>query len=1693
MPFIYRDPGAPSEQEEKLKGKDLGISLDIGGKPQDMDLNPAEKMAKEFGGAVTEVVSRGAQFATKMPLVEPAFKMVADSPIGWAIGKGLDLLNVPSWAVQQAAARLRMLDQEGLSQDLRNMLASGKSADEVADYMVNSQRAFSDDAEANLAFQILLDPLNFTPLALGKISMLKPLTAGAGLLGGALVGGPVGGAVGALAAYKAGRAAVRGAEKAFETAGKLENLGPADQILLKLEKGVDKGTGQPGQGIGVNLTERLRVGSENEETIRKSRQEIDKLLADGANPASSEIVALTKTIEEAEKTNSIVGAINNGFGIGMYRGMVGISNNSKRGLKAVAGALLPGAANTIMRRLGGYRANEVMDLHASTVAPELRPLVHEFMGRGASNFPIIAIGRLIARPETAKAKAIADSTVNTYMTAIKELNLGQVADTDLDNIAGQMFEMARAEGGVVARLGVSDDVNGIAQLKSRLKIIANVNDRANLANTGRATDVSTQALTEMIEGDYVITALKRIAQTEGGVERKVHDLLLDLGPDEFQRQVIQEIDQQIYKLVPRIQDRQTLRAEYMSRTRSMSAAAGDTWTPVRQSAADDAFEKIFGKYFDEDGNIVPTGGVFGRGATDADTRRTIARDFLIIDMAGFESANKWASQINEAIAPITAKNIDPKVSEALTAKYGEDGFRQIRQAARDVGKIQVVRRKGMLFLTSARTMKSLYETMQGLEQKGVESFLPTFEARFVAGQPAVKAYTGTASDVAAVRAEINNVLIPNARRMNDTHSVSALEDMLENMKDAQTLKDVRTAWARTTLDMSEELGTTFSKVEDPERIYKFVVDSIDNGFAISPLTPDDMSKLARLVAAQGLDPSILEVMNDTRYTIAKVPKAGFSRVLKTIENPNIDGQTKSLIMHSHVMPFIDMTSPYLKDIQYSTRYNASKLQHVIGSVFSPIGNSAVTSNIKNRMASYLARGGITSAHVDRVMDEIIKEAIAQGVSARGIDSNKMKEIFERAFNLQEGFGGYDRFKEAWKASTSSGAGEFDAVNAIMYAFQGDARVAGYTQYFSGGVKRLIPFITSVTDRLYPQFRFKSNPLYWIQEFIESSTLNQARGADRAVLSAITNDGRVIRASSGEIRDLASVAPETKVLVDNVNFLTVFRERALQRALTGNWQVEESTSIIETIKGRVASVKSGARRIARRESSEFLAERKEMQKDALAMDIASKQFAQELQKNDPGLFNALVAHYGTSDSRTLFVRYVDYRRRLFNQDRVLSDIDAARPAGVGFNAIPDRNGEVYMDVKFSIFGGKSSKGEEIAPSLVRREFILNPKTAGDSLDIAYQRMSDAGYDMSMIDEEFSQLKAQLDLADDEIRRSGSVSNVGITKFNEAYNKLEQAMKKVQDIRNDADLRRLSAEVMLQDTTFAVAGEITYEGSRIAEALALGNGYGGDVAAVSSTLQRIVRDAKAAVANGTARDLTGEIRRLSRNAINNDLKLIEALESANYTLITKHGVEEEIFKAYRYVYEKALKQANKTTYFNPERSLFERSINHPFLGFYPYSYMFKKILPEMIEFLFKKPFGTFAPGAGYQSYIHVRDYVEHQIETDYTLRRNLENMDEVAFLLTQLFPGVPWDVTAVPPAYLRNVARSLSGADKDYGLYDLLGRDVLGSLARLGPLATGENVLGAADQIVTQISGGNNPEPIARRATGEIDFEKYGGNR
>ena len=330
-------------------------------------------------------------------------------------------------------------------------------------------------------------------------------------------------------------------------------------------------------------------------------------------------------------------------------------------------------------------------------------------------------------------------------------------------------------------------------------------------------------------------------------------------------------------------------------------------------------------------------------------------------------------------------------------------------------------------------------------------------------------------------------------------------------------------------------------------------------------------------------------------------------------------------------------------------------------------------------------------------------------------------------------------------------------------------------------------------------------------------------------------------------------------------------------------------------------------------------------------------------------------------------------------------------------------------------------------------------------------------------------------------------MAVARLSAARSKLKGGVDRLERYYDDAVMRRVAAETMMLDTALATGGELSYEAGLMAQSLALGHSYSSEIADVTASLQRIVEEAKVTLAsefgpsvrlttrNPKQRARLFEIVRERAMEASRSPESLSALTNASFELLTKHGAEERIYRAFEHVYELSLKEANKVTYFNPERTIFERTINHPFLGFYPYSYMFKKILPEMINFLFKKPFGYQAPGAGYQAYMHVRDYFEKQMETDYTFRKFMEDNDEVAFMITQLFPGVPWDISAMPPSYTRAVAMSLSGKDKDYRfLEDFLGRDIFGSVGKLGPLSSIPSSLGAGQQIVDQLSGNNQPK-------------------
>ena len=145
------------------------------------------------------------------------------------------------------------------------------------------------------------------------------------------------------------------------------------------------------------------------------------------------------------------------------------------------------------------------------------------------------------------------------------------------------------------------------------------------------------------------------------------------------------------------------------------------------------------------------------------------------------------------------------------------------------------------------------------------------------------------------------------------------------------------------------------------------------------------------------------------------------------------------------------------------------------------------------------------------------------------------------------------------------------------------------------------------------------------------------------------------------------------------------------------------------------------------------------------------------------------------------------------------------------------------------------------------------------------------------------------------------------------------------------------------------------------------------------------------------------------------------------------------------------------------------------------MFKKILPEMMAFMFKRPFGVTAPFAGYQAYSKIREYVEYELENDYELKKAIESKPETMFMLTSLFPGVPWDISVVPPSWLRAVSRRMSGqTDKDVDLFsNILQEDILDRTTNVGGVAAISRGLSVGSELMS-----SSEQPILEQAEYKI---------
>ena len=124
-----------------------------------------------------------------------------------------------------------------------------------------------------------------------------------------------------------------------------------------------------------------------------------------------------------------------------------------------------------------------------------------------------------------------------------------------------------------------------------------------------------------------------------------------------------------------------------------------------------------------------------------------------------------------------------------------------------------------------------------------------------------------------------------------------------------------------------------------------------------------------------------------------------------------------------------------------------------------------------------------------------------------------------------------------------------------------------------------------------------------------------------------------------------------------------------------------------------------------------------------------------------------------------------------------------------------------------------------------------------------------------------------------------------------------------------------------------------------------------------------------------------------------------------------------------YETALlrgsRAADKAQYFASHRTWLERSLNHPYLGIYPYSYMTQKAIPGLLKIMFKTPVGknVYAPALGYYTWNKVVEEVNNSLNSDRGLISEIVKNDALLYLLTTLLPVTPDGMGFSLPAWLR----------------------------------------------------------------------------
>lgn len=154
-------------------------------------------------------------------------------------------------------------------------------------------------------------------------------------------------------------------------------------------------------------------------------------------------------------------------------------------------------------------------------------------------------------------------------------------------------------------------------------------------------------------------------------------------------------------------------------------------------------------------------------------------------------------------------------------------------------------------------------------------------------------------------------------------------------------------------------------------------------------------------------------------------------------------------------------------------------------------------------------------------------------------------------------------------------------------------------------------------------------------------------------------------------------------------------------------------------------------------------------------------------------------------------------------------------------------------------------------------------------------------------------------------------------------------------------------------------------------------------VAELTQRVLKDSKGA--------------KNTRTTIRNLGKAIPLTNPVPYNrthALIQHLVQTKIEESQRDIFRLVEMQT--------QRTVLERSLNHPIFGLYPASYMWGKVLPESIKFLAKNPYAA--------TYIinDVQRAIAIQREFDPEMEDKMNSVDRsaAAFWVDYMTPGLPW---------------------------------------------------------------------------------------